>query len=383
MTKRERVLTALNHKEPDMIPWDLTGARACKITKGFYLNLLDYLGLPELKKDIRVSNFMTQAVVVHDEVLEKLGCDVAEPEIAWVKDPENPPLKSWEDSEYLYQKTEFDATYRMPKNAQLYYDPYIPALGEDEEEDKAYRFPNPEVVAQHTIDDLKKFRAAGYATVFSRTYGEGFLTHGYDLYGMQNWMMMFYEDEDRIHKILRRYCDKKLEWWSKLLEKLGDNLDVVCLSDDWGSQNSLLISSDLLEEFVIPYTQEEINLIKSKSDCKILFHNDGAIFDMIPKIIDMGVDILNPVQFSAKGMDVKRVKETYGKDICFWGAGIDTQHTLWEGNKQQVQDMVKENMEIMGKDGGFVFSTVHNIQPNVPVENFVWMWEAFMKNRNY
>ncbi len=153
--------------------------------------------------------------------------------------------------------------------------------------------------------------------------------------------------------------------------------------DDLGTQNSTFVSKEMFRELFKPYWVKLLAHIKSLFSAKILLHSCGAVEPLIGDFIDMGVDILNPVQIGAAGMDPLHLKRTYGKDISFWGGGIDTQKVLPHGTEQEIRDHVKKTIDAFAPGGGFVFATVHNAQADVPVKNFMTMWETFMDNRKY
>ncbi|MDJ0828239.1 MAG: uroporphyrinogen decarboxylase family protein, partial [Desulfobacterales bacterium] len=123
--------------------------------------------------------------------------------------------------------------------------------------------------------------------------------------------------------------------------------------------------------------------IKQKTDAKIYYHGCGAIFDLIPDLIEIGFDIINPVQVSAKGMDTRRLKKTYGQDIVFWGGGVDTQKILPFGTPEEVAEEVKRRIDDLAAEGGFVFAAVHNIQAYVPPANIVAMFETALDYGRY
>jgi uroporphyrinogen-III decarboxylase len=148
---------------------------------------------------------------------------------------------------------------------------------------------------------------------------------------------------------------------------------------DFGTQISTFCSSDTFRDIYMPYYKKVNSWIHENTSWKTFKHSCGAIEPFIPLLIESGFDILNPVQCSARGMDPALLKQKYGKDIVFWGGGIDTQQLLPFGTPDQIRRQVKERCEIFGKDGGFVFNSIHNIQANTPTENIVAIFEA-LKN---
>jgi uroporphyrinogen decarboxylase len=178
-------------------------------------------------------------------------------------------------------------------------------------------------------------------------------------------------------KILDRILRFKLEYWQNALSELGEWVDVVAEGDDFGTQASSLISLELWRRIIKPRQVELITFIKQRApQAKVFFHSCGNVRDFLPEFIDMGIDIINPVHFTAQGMAPAGLKKDFGADIVFWGGGIDTQNTLPHGTPQQVRDEVKRNLDQFAADGGFVFNTVHNTQADVPPENLIAMYET-------
>jgi uroporphyrinogen decarboxylase len=181
-------------------------------------------------------------------------------------------------------------------------------------------------------------------------------------------------------QLLRRYTDLQLAYWEKVFSVLGDGVDVAYMADDFAGQNEMLISPASYRKYLKPLHREIFTHIHSHSRAKVFFHSCGAIRQVIPDLIDIGLDILNPVQVSAAGMDSAELKREYGRDLTFWGGGVDTQRSFDTGqNRDEVRDDVKRRLHDLMPGGGFVFTPVHNIQANVPPENIVAMWEALQE----
>jgi len=153
-------------------------------------------------------------------------------------------------------------------------------------------------------------------------------------------------------------------------------LDIIMIGDDLTGQAGPLFSPQFYREVVRPRQQRVINTIKKHSRAKIWYHTCGDCSEYIPDLIDMGIDILNPVQINTRGMDPKFLKAAYGKDLVFWGGGIDSQHVLPFVSPEKIREEVRKNLEVFKPGGGYVFNNVHNIQPGVPPENIVAMYEA-------
>jgi uroporphyrinogen decarboxylase len=183
--------------------------------------------------------------------------------------------------------------------------------------------------------------------------------------------------------LLDKILELKIAYWEKALQEAGEYVDVVQEADDFAGQYRMLISPEMYREIIKPRHKELFDFIHSRSDVKIFFHSCGAIRPVIPDLIEAGVDILNPVQVSAAGMDSAELKREYGKDLTFWGGGVDTQNILGNGTPEEVCEEVKKRIEDLAPGGGFVFSAVHNIQPNVPPQNIMAMWKTFQENCSY
>jgi uroporphyrinogen-III decarboxylase len=195
--------------------------------------------------------------------------------------------------------------------------------------------------------------------------------------GVEEWYISLLTREDYIHKIFEKQCEIALKNIELLAGALGDRAQVVFLSGtDFGTQTGLFNSLESYRNLFQPYQKALNDKIHQLTNWKTFIHSCGAIYDLIPDLIDAGFDILNPVQISANGMDAKKLKTEFGKDIVFWGGGIDTQHTLPFGTPDEVYREVRKNIEIFADGGGYVFNAVHNVQSNVPLENILAMFDA-------
>jgi uroporphyrinogen decarboxylase len=181
-------------------------------------------------------------------------------------------------------------------------------------------------------------------------------------------------------RIMDRILELKLGYWERVFAELGDVVDVAGESEDLGSQTGLLFSPAVYRALVKPRQAELFSFIHSRSRARVSLHSCGAIRQLIPELIEVGVDILNPVQVSAAGMDTAELKREFGRELTFWGGGVDTQVVLAAGSPAQVRDEVRRRIDDLREGGGFVFAAVHNIQPDVPAENVVAMWDALREH---
>jgi uroporphyrinogen decarboxylase len=386
MNSRERVLAALNHKEPDHVPFDLGGTVATGIQAKAYRRLRKYLGLPE--KEPVIIDILQQLAKVDDDVMERLGADcrnVSPRSTASF----NIELKVTPDKQYNYFFDEYQIGWRMPVDGGMYYDMFEhPLSGEITAEN----------VDQYTLPDpLDPARFAGLREASlkvleqeKRTLIVGNISAGiFELYLWTRGYKEGYADwagnPQLAHKMMRKFEELQMAYWEKMFEVMeGIPIDVVQMADDLAGQNGMLISPNSYRKLLKPLHEEMFDYIHSKSDAKIFFHSCGAIRTLIPDLIEVGVDILNPVQVNAAKMDSAEIKREYGEDICFWGGGVDTQKAFDENHTpEEVRADVRKRLDDFMPGGGFVFATVHNIQGNVPPENIMAMWETVQEYGKY
>ena len=177
--------------------------------------------------------------------------------------------------------------------------------------------------------------------------------------------------------------DIYIESCNRYLDYVGPYIQVFTYWDDVAGQNGWLIRPELYRKLIKPKQKRLVEAIKKKTNAKLFYHSCGATRDLIPDLIEIGFDILNPVQVSAKGMDTKELKAQFGRDIVFWGGGVDTQHVLPFGKPQEVVDEVKRRIDDLAPGGGFVFAAVHNIQALVPPENIVAAFDTALEYGKY
>jgi uroporphyrinogen decarboxylase len=196
------------------------------------------------------------------------------------------------------------------------------------------------------------------------------------LRGFENFLVDLVANPALAEAIMDALVEAYVRRFDRYATAVGQYVQVINVNDDLGAQDAPLVSPRLYRQRIKPYHSKLYRFMKDKCRAAIFLHSDGAIAPLIPDLIDAGVDILNPIQVSARGMDPVHLKREFGKAICFWGAGCDTQQVLPFGTPQHVRDEVKRRLDILMPGGGFVFTTVHNIQPEVPPENIVAMYET-------
>jgi uroporphyrinogen-III decarboxylase len=200
---------------------------------------------------------------------------------------------------------------------------------------------------------------------------------------IQEWYMSLLMRPDYIYEVFEKQCEIALRNIELLAKSIENHAQVVFVSGtDFGTQNSLFTDPETYRTLFKPFQKAINDKIHELTDWKIFIHSCGAIYDLIPDLIEAGFDILNPVQVSATGMNANRLKSEFGKDIVFWGGGVDTQKTLPFGTPEEVYREVRERIDIFSEGGGYVFNPIHNIQSNVPVENILSMFRAVNDARN-
>jgi len=379
---RERVLTTLAHREPDRVPFDLGATRSSGIHVAAYRSLRVALGLPAVEPE--VPDFAQQLARVGRDVLDRLGIDA--------KGVFPRPGSAWErvlvdDGEYLSFRDEFGIGRRMPKAGGLYFDAWAhPLAGEIDESDvDRYPWPDPGDPARYEgmADEARRIVEEEGRAVYVVPICTGLTEVYFRLRGFEDGYMDLVANPALAARIMDRILEIKLVYWERVLAELGDWIDVAGESEDLGGQHGLLFSPAVYRRLVKPRQAELFGLIHARSRARVSLHSCGAIRDLIPDLIEVGVDVLNPVQVSAAGMDSAELKREFGADLTFWGGGVDTQRVLGSGTPREVRDEVRRRIEDLKPGGGFVFATVHNVQADVPAANLVAMWEALREHGAY
>jgi uroporphyrinogen decarboxylase len=393
MNSRERVLQALNRQEPDRIPRDLGGTESSGMTAYSLFNLQTHLGLPQ---NLKIFEPYQYVAYIGDNLIRRFRIDTVNLTIeprCWTK-IQNPsgfnvllPEKWTEEKDVdgatVVRREGGVITAKRPKGG-YYFEPVNPPLRSVEKpaELRQYKktifsFDLPSFADEH-IEDLQQraqvMRSKGNCTIFNLCCH--FLAAGQILRGYENFMVDLLSNEVLVKELLdlliEGYCSR-IDWLAPILR---ESVDVVLLNDDLGTQNGAMLSPNTYRKILKPYHNKLITHAKRSFEARILFHSCGGVRDFIPDLIEIGVDALNPVQTSAIGMSPKALKHDFGKDITFWGGGVDTQSVLNMKSPSEVRDAVRQNVDILAPGGGFVFSQVHNIQPDVPPDNVLAMFSA-------
>ena len=382
MNSRERVMATLNHEEPDRVPIDLGGSAVTTIATTTYAELRRHLGLQE--RPVRVMEIVQQVAYVDDDMLDAIGVDVVP---VFANEPSrNSAIFHTESDGATTFKDEFGATLFKPADG-FYYDwrgfpltePSLDALA-------AMPWPDPADPARYKglRERVKAMRASSSRALFSiAPCGHDLLNQLFRVRGMEEGMMDLLINEEFAEAFLERLTDTIITAQELFLDEVGDLVDVHFTADDLCGQTGPLISPEVYRRMIKPRWARIISAIKAKTKAKILYHGCGAVEEFISDLLEIGVDILNPVQVNAKGMDSANLKKKYGKRLSFWGGGCDTQNVLSRGTPQEVRAEVKQRILDFAPGGGFVFNPVHNIQPGVPVENIAVMFETVKKFGTY
>jgi uroporphyrinogen decarboxylase len=382
LNARERVLLALDHQEPDRIPIDLGATIVSSIARTSYVELKRHLELPV--EDIRMLDYVQQLPYVDERLLQRFDIDFR---LVQLPAATAPRVDTFEEGDYYAFVDRWGSKLHMPKDGGLYFDwVEFPIRAPTAQALDGYIWPRPdpkESVAQLRRQAEYLFHDTPYALVGSAVIGGGIFEQPARTMGLQPFLEALLTEPRFADRLMGQITDIYIESCDNYLEQVGQYIHIFTYWDDLCGQDGWLISPDLYRRMVKPKQRRLIEAIKRKTDAKIFYHCCGACRDLVPDLIDLGVDILNPVQVSAHGMDTRRLKAEFGKDIVFWGGGVDTQRVLPFGSREEVVDEVKRRIDDLAPGGGFVFASVHNIQSFVPPENIVAAYDTALKYGRY
>jgi uroporphyrinogen decarboxylase len=382
MNPRERVMLALNHKEPDRIAIDLGGSICSSIHKKPYLELKKYLGMEV--EEIIMADYVQQLPYLDEGLLERFGVDFRMVQLPAATAPD---LEIFEEGDYWAFIDRWGSKLHMPKDGGLYFDwVEFPIKETSMTALDRYQWPRPDPPGY--IDQLQAqakylYENTDFALVGSGLIGGGIFEQPARTMGLENFLLSLVTDPKFADRFMERITEIYIESCNTYLDQIGKYLQVFTYWDDVNSQDGWLISPDIYRKMIKPKQRRLVEAIKKKTDAKLYYHGCGAVFELIPELIEIGFDIINPVQVSAAGMETQVLKKTYGQDIVFWGGGIDTQKTLPFGTPEEVSEEVKQRIDDLAPEGGFVFAPVHNIQAYVPPENIVAAFETALEYGKY
>ncbi|MBM4202006.1 MAG: hypothetical protein FJ189_12075 [Gammaproteobacteria bacterium] len=376
MTPRARLLTALDHREPDRVPYDLGSTQVTGIHVVAYRRLRDHLGLPPVEPTL--CDVVQGLALPDDDVIDRLGVDVRG---LFPRNSHNWKIDITDAGEHRAFVDEWGITQHQPKHAPLYFSVAgSPLAGSDVTVGHVERYPWPDTGDPQRIEGLRtlaqSYRDRGYAVMLKGVLA-GIFEMAQRVRGMEALLVDLGTDEALACAILDRMVDAKLRFWEMALPQVGDLVDVISEADDYGTQVSQLVSPRMFRRIFKPRLQTVFARIHELAPhARLFFHSCGSVRPILPDLIEIGIDILNPVHVTATGMDPVALKRDFGKDVSFWGGGVDTQGILPTGTPQEVRDDVRRRVDALAPGGGYVFNTVHNIQADVPPENIVAMIEA-------
>jgi len=351
MNSKERVLAAIKHKDTERVPITF-GA-----DKEVYTLLYNELG-----------------VTNKEDVFNRLHADT------WMILPKNFIYTA--DEEKKVEKTSiWGYKNRVTEYSGGTYDQlcFNPLAGKDDITDIAkHRWPSPDILDfSHFKQEAEQH--SDRAIIGAFTWGSYFIAS--HVRGLESLMIDFAINPNYVDHLFKTISEISIAALCRMLESYGEGIDIVYMADDYCSQSGPLFSPDQFKEFVVPYLTQLVD-ITHKHNKKFLLHCCGAVRPLLPMIIDTGVDMLEPIQIRAQGMDPEGLKRDFGKDLCFFG-GVDLQETLCRGTTQQVADEVKRLIDILGKDGGYVLGPGHTyIQIDAPLENIFTMYDTAFEYRS-
>lgn len=405
MKSRDRVLAAFEHQETDRVPIDLGGHRSSGISAIAYAKLRKYLGLEH--RPIRVYDLIQQLAIIDEDVLDQFGVDTIELGRAfaledrywadWVL-PDGTPCQvpAWsvperDGNRWVLLSDRGDVIGQMPDGALYFEQTTFPFAGGrpqgmtiieamDDVMWTAIAAPpgpltsGPDGYAK-LAEGARRLRQSTDRAILG-LFGGNLLEIGQFLHRNDNFFMLLASDPDRAEAFLDELTDIHLENLEKFLGAVGPYIDIVLFGDDLGMQSGPQISPRMYRRLFKPRHQRMWRRAKELAPVKVMLHCCGGVRELLPDLIDAGLDTINPVQITCQGMGAAGLKADFGQKFTFWGGGCDTRYILPHGTPEEVRQNVHEQVRIFRPGGGFVFQQVHNVLADVPPENIVAMLEA-------
>ncbi len=380
---RKALRETLAHREGAFVPLDLGSTKMTGISIRAYRAWLSR-GRQALDPEPQVFDMLQQLARPSEAFLQAAGVSVRG---LFPAPPAHFTPRTQVHGAYEHFTDEWGISWRMPLGHGLYFDLCGSPLAQEEltaADIAGFPWPDADEPSRYAT-----LRAQSDTITQNGSYGvtlhgmtSGMLEMYLRLRGFENGLMELVADPDTAEAVLDHVVDIKIAYWQRALALLGGAVDVAVEADDLGTQNSLLLSPDSYRELVKPrHTRLFAAIHRAAPGVKTFLHTCGAVRQLIPDLIESGVDILNPVQFSAEGMDATALKRDFGRDLVFWGGGVDTQQVLPHGTPGEVREQVRRQIETLAPGGGFVFATVHNIQADVPPENLEALLSAIEEYR--
>lgn len=394
MNSRERILAAINHQPVDRVPIDFGGTRQSGISVWAYENLRERLGLRTGKLP-RIFDVYQMLADIEQDVAERFGSDCValnRPAVAFGIHNENWKPFTFPDGLRaevpdgfnpesngdggLVLKRNGEVIAAMPR-AGFYFDRFEKYPGAAHPDLAQWRAPR---VDNATLEHYHREAEA----LFTRTdkaivaaFGPPYeLFNGIGQGDFEEWMMTFASEPEYVDELYAEIVDAWIENLRGFHAAVGDRVQVVQICDDFGTQNAPFLSVKMFRERLLPAYKRGLDWIHANTSWKVLLHSDGAIVPLLPSIIEMGVDILNPVQTSATGMDPERLKREFGGRIAFWGGSCDAQGAFAHGTPAEVAAETERNLAVLAPGSGLVCATIHNIQANVAPDNIIALFDT-------
>ncbi|MBM4104140.1 MAG: methyltransferase [Planctomycetes bacterium] len=400
MTSRQRVEAALNRQPTDRVPIDFGGSRITGVASIAYRRLIESLGIEE---EVHLSDIKQQLALPSLDVINRMGGDVVllnrlGPTTGmpflyidrWKQGqmtdgsaclvPENYEVNVMDNgtAQVLWQGKVFA---HRPAGS-LYFDVCEAPLKDADTctDIDAYVFPDAWSEREETFlkDQIQKLYYGTDKALFAGLplMNQSFYEIGAVLFGYEQFMMNLMLKRDMVEHWLDRKLEHDLEILGKYLAIAGPYISVIQMNDDFGAQDALQIPPNLYREIFKPRQKKWVEFVKTRTNAKVFIHCDGAIEELLPDFIEIGIDILNPLQTSARGMEPEKIKKKYGKDLCFWGGGVETQTTLPFGSIEDIRREVQQRIKLLSQGGGYVFGTIHNIQADISPEKIRAVFET-------
>lgn len=389
MNSHERIQKAIHHQEPDRVPYDLSGTTVTSITKNAYKSAMKFRGFSTAYESKEIDP-ISQIIAPIEENLVRLKSDTRR--IGAQRVPE------YQMNKRISGKIEtvtdyYGCDWKWNTDKDLYFNQIsYPLEKYDTLSECTNLLPRPnwdnylKILQRDLADQIKA--TEGYCCVADRNVA-GLTENSLRIRGYEKWFMDTMIDPVGVEALFDIIVEDKIRYWDAVIDwaiETGneEKISVISECDDLGSQAATIIDPSQLREMVIPRFKIIFTHVKKRlPHVKTFMHSCGAIKELLPDLIEAGLDILNPVQFTAAGMDLKELKKDFGDVLTFWGGGVDTQSTLNKGTSEQVSDEVKRIIDILAPGGGFVFAPVHNVQDDVSPENFWAMWDTLQKYGKY
>jgi uroporphyrinogen decarboxylase len=395
MNHRERVLSTLRHEEPDHVPIDFGGTVDSTISALNYQALRKALGLEPTATHIQ--DIYQYTAIVEDDVRQALGVDTAPvfdlpvewrtgmlPDGAPARFPARFQPQCLADGSQVVLDAAGTLVLKMPAGG-YYFDPvHSPLAGAsstrdiDRFLDQIEHYDKPDHLDQSYEELAKVARTLREETDYLLVgfFGGHIFQAAQSLRGWETLLIDLLTNQVFATALMDRLAEANIRRFERFARTVGRYVDVVHFEDDLGMQDRPLMRPELYRQMVKPHHARLFSFARANCQAYLLLHTDGAVAPLIPDLIDMGIDALNPVQVSAAGMDTKALKQDFGQDIAFWGGGCDSQVTLPFGTPEQVADEVKRRIDDLAPGGGFVFGPIHNVQAGVPLDNVLALFET-------